>query len=53
MMWDQRSKHFQPWPREREILEILVHEDQAIEICSKCNALDTKNMETTKGIVLN
>ena len=43
----------QPWPRERENLANLVHEEQAIEICPKSNAFDVKNMDTTKGIVPN
>lgn len=47
------SKHLQPWPRKREILENLVHEEQTIEICPKSNALDANNMDTTKGIIQN
>ena len=52
-MWDQRSKHFLPWPRERENLANLVHKEQITKIVPKSNAMDAKNMDTTKGIVQN
>lgn len=51
-MWDQRSKHLLPWPRERGNLANLVDEEQTIKTCLKSNAMDAKNIDTTKGIVL-
>ena len=51
-MWDQRRKHFLPWPNERVNLTSLVHEEQTTKTCPRSNVLDAKNMDTTKGIVL-
>jgi len=50
---DQMSKDLLPWPRERENLTNWVHEEQTTKICPKSNAMDAKNMDTTKRIVLN
>ena len=49
---ESKQQAFATMAKRKENLANLVHEVQTTKTCPKSNAMDVKNMDTTKGIVL-